>query len=63
MSGSTRPIGCCDSDCAGINHCCIGGYQCQGCGMWFCSGDVDADGYCDKCNEERFSEEEDEDFT
>lgn len=66
MIDSYRPIGCCDSDCAGVNHCRIGGYQCVGCGRWFCSGELDEDGYCDKCQEqmhddEGFDDEEEED--
>ena len=34
--GHTRPLTVCDSLCAGANGCRVGGYQCDGCGLWFC---------------------------
>lgn len=32
------PLVLCDSDCARVNHCRVGGYQCDSCGSWFCPG-------------------------
>lgn len=58
MSGHWKPLTCCDRDCAGANHCRIGGYECEGCGKWFCSTDLDEDGYCEYCAEERRKDEE-----
>lgn len=49
-------IGCCDADCAGINHCRIGGFQCERCRRWFCAGDLNEDGLCDDCAEEEEEE-------
>lgn len=60
MSGSASPKTCCDRDCAGANNCWIGGYQCKGCGYWFCADEIDDDGLCDECAEERRLEQEEE---
>ena len=61
MSGHHHPLTCCDRDCAGVNHCRIGGYQCERCGRWFCSTDLDEDGYCEHCAEEWRKEQIEED--
>lgn len=45
------PLTCCDSDCAGVNHCRIGGYKCERCGCWVCAGELNEDGYCADCEE------------
>ena len=50
MGGSAHPLRCCDSDCAGVNHCCIGGYQCERCGLYFCGEEIDEDGLCPNCH-------------
>ena len=60
MSGRYKPLTCCDRDCAGVNNCRIGGYECEGCGRWFCGSDLDEDGYCDECAARRREEEEEE---
>lgn len=60
MSGHSSPLTCCDSDCAGINHCRIGGYQCESCGCWFCGDEVNEDGLCDDCANRREEEEAEE---
>lgn len=60
MSGHYHPLTCCDRDCAEANGCRIGGYECAGCGKWFCGDEIDQDGYCDDCAEERRKEEEEE---
>ena len=41
----------CDRDCAGANHCTMGGVQCPDCGRWFCPDTHDSDegGRCDAC--------------
>ena len=38
MSGKATPLACCDGDCANLNWCRIGGYQCDRCGEWYCPG-------------------------
>lgn len=63
MSGRARPLTCCDPECAEVNGCVVGGYQCDGCGLWFCGDDVEetADGIlCEKCARSRAEDEEDE---
>ena len=40
---------CCDDECAELNGCVIGGYQCKFCGGWFCSCELDDDGICSAC--------------
>ena len=40
-SGNTRPLAVCDHDCAVVNDCQIGGCQCDGCGLWFCSNELE----------------------
>ena len=42
----TRPLVCCDSVCALVNMCRVGGYQCTECGGWFCP-DSDGGSFCD----------------
>ena len=36
MTGHTKPLVCCDGDCARANGCRVGGYQCDTCGAWYC---------------------------
>ena len=62
MSGHTRPLACCDYNCAVVNGCQVGGYQCDGCGLWFCGKDLThIDGteayLCDDCLAAREQEE------
>ena len=62
MSGKHfHPIRCCDLECALVNHCSVGGVQCDGCGGYFCATYISNtdDGYlCDECLEERESKRE-----
>lgn len=60
MSGRTRPISCCDSDCAYINGCRIGGYQCERCGLWYCGNEINEEGLCVDCEKEAEAEEDEE---
>ena len=53
----TRPLVSCDSDCARVNWCRVGGYQCTECGGWFCphtdGGDFNGMEYvCRSCADE-----------
>lgn len=53
----------CDSDCAAINHCRVGGYKCPDCGMWFCP-DCQTEGgavFCDDCAKRHKAEADEED--
>lgn len=52
MNGSHQPIGCCDAECAGVNHCRIGGYQCKRCGLWFCASELNEGDLCGECSGE-----------
>ena len=52
MGGHSGPLTCCDRDCAGVNHCQMGGYQCDVCGLWFCGDEIDENGRCPDCAEE-----------
>ena len=66
MSGHTRPLTCCDNLCAGANGCRVGGYQCDGCGLWFCGEDLTNVGgtekyLCDDCLAAREQEESEDD--
>ena len=66
MSGHTRPLTCCDNLCAGANGCRVGGYQCDGCGLWFCGEDLtNVEGtekyLCDDCLAAREQEESEDD--
>lgn len=50
MGGRTKPLTCCDRDCAEANGCRIGGGQCRKCGRWFCPPlSLDESGLCDEC--------------
>ena len=63
MSKSTHPLSCCDAECAAINHCRIGGYECPDCGCYYCpdsDGMGDENGRCVSCAE-RFEHENEED--
>lgn len=49
---SPVPLKCCDTDCATVNGCVVGGYQCSICGGWFCKLDLyyeDGQWFCDDC--------------
>lgn len=46
MSGSPRPIRCCDSMCADANLCVIGGFRCDRCWAWYCP-ETDGGTFCD----------------
>lgn len=58
MSGSPTRLSCCDRDCAAVNGCTIGGYQCDRCGKFFCPDCDTADdqGRCPSCHEEAIAE-------
>lgn len=62
--GHSSPLTCCDSECSLANNCRIGGYQCDGCGLWFCGEDLtrtdDGRDLCDECLAEREEQEETE---
>lgn len=65
-SGNTRPLAVCDHDCAVVNDCQIGGCQCDGCGLWFCRGDLNQVGdtsehLCDDCLAARGQEKSEND--
>ena len=60
MSGHIRPLTCCDSECAAVNHCVNGGVQCNGCGLYFCDYNLNNDGYCEDCAAKLGSDEESE---
>lgn len=55
-----RPIGCCDRECALVNHCREGGFQCARCGSYFCKSDLNGDCICDECAAEIANGEDDE---
>lgn len=48
---------CCDAECAGVNSCRIGGFQCVECHQWFCACEIDEYGRCPECSD---SDEEEE---
>lgn len=63
MRVHVSPLTCCDSDCARVNHCRVGGYQCESCGGWFCP-DTDGGSWngttrytCRRCAEANEEEE------
>lgn len=63
MSGHTKPLACCDHDCAVVNGCQIGGCQCDGCGLWFCDNElerIDDRTLCEDCADEYRKEQEDD---
>ena len=64
--GHSRPLTVCDDLCAGANNCRVGGFQCDGCGLWFCGGDLNQVGdtsehLCDDCLAAREQEESEDD--
>lgn len=61
MSGHARPLTCCDGDCALVNGCRTGGYQCERCGRWFCANEIGEDGICVDCEEAAAEENEEGD--
>ena len=60
MSGHARPLTCCDGDCALVNGCRTGGYQCGRCGRWFCANEIGEHGICYDCEAEATYDAEDE---
>ena len=61
MSGSEEPKACCDRECAAANDCIEGGVECDWCGRYFCSHEIDERGMCAECAKERAESEEQED--
>lgn len=61
MSGHTKPLTCCDGDCALVNGCRIGGYQCERCGRWFRGSELNEDNLCADCEEAAADENEEGD--
>ena len=63
--GHTRPLTCCDRDCAVVNDCQVGGRQCDDCELWFCISDLtrtdDGKDLCDDCRAAREQEESEDD--
>lgn len=61
MQGNTSPIRLCDSDCALVNGCQVGGVQCDDCGLWFCASELNyhwnGDWICDECANKRAEQE------
>ena len=53
MGGRSRPLACCDRDCAEANGCRTGGYRCESCGLWYCADEIDSEGLCCNCGAER----------
>lgn len=60
MSGSKEPKTCCDRECAEANDCIEGGVECDRCGRYFCSQELDERGLCAECAKERVESEEQE---
>ena len=56
--GHDEPMTCCDEECAAANDCVVGGYQCEGCGRYFCADELDECGYCEACALEAAAEAE-----
>lgn len=54
--GHTKPLTICDRDCAGADGCRVGGFQCDGCRLWFYGEDLermpDERYLCEGCAEE-----------
>ena len=61
MSGYAKPLTCCDRECALVNGCRIGGFQCERCGRWFCASEIGEDGICLDCEEAEAEENEEGD--
>ena len=61
MGGHARPLTCCDGDCALVNGCRTGGYQCERCGRWFCVHELNEDNLCADCEEAEAEENEEVD--
>lgn len=60
MGGSSSPKTCCDRDCAAANDCIEGGIECDWCGRYFCSHEIDERGLCAECAKKRVESEEQE---
>ena len=56
----SKPLTCCDRDCADANGCRMGGAQCPDCGGWYCPPNEasDEDGRCEDCAERHRRQEE-----
>ena len=52
LGGSLRPLDCCDSECALVNGCQVGGDKCGRCGEWFCGSELKENNLCADCEEE-----------
>lgn len=61
MKGQRVPLHCCDLECALVNGCREGGYQCERCGYWFCATELGEDNLCEDCAEELRREEHEDD--
>ena len=61
MGGSLRPLDCCDGECALVNGCQVGVYQCARCGEWFCNHQLNEDNLCVDCEEAEAEENEEGD--
>ena len=61
MSGHHHPLTCCDLECALVNGCREGGYQCERCGRWCCGSELAEDALCKDCAAEVAREREEED--
>ena len=61
MQGNTSPIRLCDSECALVNGCQVGGVQCTDCGIWFCASELNyhcnGSWICDECANKRAEQE------
>ena len=52
--GLAGPLTWCDRECAWANRCSgVGGTRCADCGAWYCTLDMDENGLCADCAEER----------
>ena len=51
MEENLKTLNCCDSDCAIVNGCQVGGYQCARCGEWLCKHELNEDNLCVDCTE------------
>lgn len=61
MPRHTSPIRLCDSECALVNGCQVGGVPCHDCGGYFCATDLNThwsgDCICDDCAFKRAEQE------
>lgn len=57
MTDHESPLTCCDRECAAANDCIVGGIECDGCGQFYCSHEIDERGLCAECAKERAESE------